>query len=140
MKNLLFAFSILFTLGSCSSGETQKDNLNENSVAKVISLNSIDFQSKFQTGEGILLDVRTPAEINQGLLSKNAKIIDIYANDFSKRVLELPKDQKIYIYCSAGIRSEQAANFLIQNGYTQVFHLKGGLGDWTRNGLPLERL
>ncbi|SDC91050.1 Rhodanese-related sulfurtransferase [Algoriphagus faecimaris] len=144
MKNLFFVLSLVLLLGGCSGADQQQNNsqstTKESQQARVITLNSKDFQSKFQTGKGILLDVRTPAEINQGILSKDATVIDIYSSDFAKRVLELPKDEEIYIYCSAGVRSEQAANFLIENGYTQVFHLRGGLGDWARNGLPLERL
>lgn len=140
MKILFYAFAVLLLLGACT-GSDQNQSQSETSIkASVVTLDSKDFQSKFHTGKGILLDVRTPAEINQGLISKEATVIDIYSDDFAKRVLELPKDQEIYIYCSAGVRSEQAANFLIQNGYTQVFHLRGGLGDWARNGLPLERL
>ncbi|WP_297335934.1 rhodanese-like domain-containing protein [Algoriphagus sp.] len=142
MKNLLFAFATLLLLGSCTGGgQTDSQSQTDQSPnARFITLDAKDFQSKFHAGKGILLDVRTPAEINQGLISKEAIVIDIYSSDFAKRALELPKDQEIYIYCSAGVRSEQAANFLIENGYTQVFHLRGGLGDWARNGLPLERL
>ena len=41
--------------------------------------------------------------------------------------------------CRSGGRSMQVANFLAQNGFTQVYNLQGGITAWSREidpGVP----
>ncbi|KAL0321582.1 UNVERIFIED_CONTAM: Rhodanese-like domain-containing protein 14, chloroplastic [Sesamum calycinum] len=65
---------------------------------------------------------------------------------------KLPKDAKIIVACSAGgttkptqnlpegqqSRSLIAAYLLVLNGYTNVYHLEGGIYNWFKEGLPTE--
>ncbi|MFT6400503.1 MAG: UPF0176 protein [Bradymonadia bacterium] len=39
----------------------------------------------------------------------------------------LKKDQPVAMFCTGGIRCEKATSFLLQEGYTQVYHLEGGI-------------
>lgn len=61
-----------------------------------------------------ILDVRTAAEAGDGLLP-NAKNIPL--EDLEKHLAELPKDKKIVVHCSTGIRAEMAYNLLKKAGY-----------------------
>jgi rhodanese-related sulfurtransferase len=47
------------------------------------------------------------------------------------------KDQKIIVYCTLGIRSEDIAEQLKAAGYSNVFNLFGGIFEWKNNGLPI---
>lgn len=47
-----------------------------------------------------------------------------------KRVKDIPKNQKIVVYCSVGYRSEKIAEKLISAGYTDVSNLYGGIFEW----------
>jgi len=43
------------------------------------------------------------------------------------------------VVCASGARSAAVARFLDQQGYPWVANYGGGVYDWNRRGLPLER-
>jgi len=49
------------------------------------------------------------------------------------------KDAKLVLYCGGGSRSALAADSLQKMGYTNAFSLVGGLGAYTKAGLPTEK-
>ena len=77
----------------------------------------------------LVLDVRTEEEYRKKHIP-NALLLPIA--DIKEGKLEaLPdKNQKILIYCWTGRRAEDAAQFLVDRGYTNVFEF-GGLVTWT---------
>lgn len=136
MKNasiLLLAFILLFS--SCSSEKSNQEAAKLSEVASVHNLSPKEFAEK--SPNGVILDVRTPQEVAQGKLA-NAVVLDYYQSNFLDKVLEIPKDREIYIYCAVGARSLEAARLLTQQGYTKVYHLQGGIQAWYQNGLPIE--
>ena len=76
----------------------------------------------------ILLDVRTPEEFSNGHLPG---AICIPNESIGKQeITSLPnKKQRIYIYCRSGSRSKQAADKLLDLGYTNLVEA-GGIMDW----------
>ena len=99
-------------------------------------VNSQEFNKLIADGKGILLDVRTENEFKNGHIA-NAGQLNFYASDFRSRLMLLPKDQPIYIYCLTGSRSKSAAQLLVQNGYTKVFNLQRGIMEWNQQSLPV---
>ena len=81
----------------------------------------------------VIVDVRTPAEYNEGKLL-NAINIDIYAPNFQQEVIKLDKDKEILVYCRSGARSSSAAKTLTNLGFTKVFNMIGGVSNWYRSG------
>lgn len=75
-----------------------------------------------------MLDVREPFERD---ICKLPDDINIPLKDLEKRFSELKKDQEIVIYCRSGGRSQQACNFLEQQGFTNVTNLTGGVLAWS---------
>ncbi|WP_268035479.1 rhodanese-like domain-containing protein [Algoriphagus sp. PAP.12] len=140
MKKLTLFFLLIGGMYACGpkSNSDQSQATTETPAGKVTSLSASDFKDKTDQNKGIILDVRTPQEVSQGKIA-GAEVLDFYQPDFLNKVLELPKDKEIYIYCSAGVRSAQAAEMLIQNGYTKVYQLQGGLGPWVNQGYPLSK-
>jgi rhodanese-related sulfurtransferase len=137
MKKLLFLLSAsLLALASCESknGSTV-ESTTETPVAKVVNLTPAEFQEKGVNG--LILDVRTPGEVAQGKIAGSVAM-DYYAPDFLAKVNELPKDKEIYLYCAVGARSQEAANLLIQQGFTKVYHLSGGIQAWAQAGNSIE--
>ncbi len=47
------------------------------------------------------------------------------------------KDSKILLYCQSGRMSDIAARSLLRLGYTNIWHLKGGMVEWRQQGYPL---
>ncbi|MGH9283758.1 MAG: rhodanese-like domain-containing protein, partial [Acidimicrobiales bacterium] len=52
---------------------------------------------------------------------------------------QLPADKgsEVLLYCMSGRMSETAGNALLEEGYTNVSHLEGGMRAWEAAGKPL---
>ncbi len=51
--------------------------------------------------------------------------------------INLPKDEKIVLYCRSGAMSRVAAEKLAELGYTNVYNLEGGMNGWKKQGFEL---
>lgn len=51
----------------------------------------------------------------------------------------LPKDKPIVVVCRSGNRSQTGRDILLEAGFTDVTSMDGGMLDWQRAGLPVER-
>jgi UPF0176 protein len=54
--------------------------------------------------------------------------------------LEKYKDKKVAMFCTGGIRCEKASSHLLKNGFSDVFHLKGGILNYLENIAPEKSL
>jgi thioredoxin 1 len=106
-------------------------------VAKVSHIGSGEMAKLLKTSPGTLLDVRTPGEFANGHLPNSGQL-NFYDRDFKKRLIRLPKNEPIYLYCTTGYRSRKAANYLNKNGYEQVYNLRRGFMEWLQMGFPVE--
>jgi rhodanese-related sulfurtransferase len=52
--------------------------------------------------------------------------------------LPADKDAQIVLYCRSGRMSAEAAQTLVQRGYTDVWNLNGGMVAWENSGRPLQ--
>ncbi len=77
---------------------------------------------------GILIDVRSKQEYAEGHLP-DAILIPLYDLEEEIEEKEPNKQRIIVLYCSSGARSKQAKMKLEQMGYSNVFHIKGGLNN-----------
>jgi rhodanese-related sulfurtransferase len=66
---------------------------------------------------------------------------DLYIpyDQISARASQLPagKTAKILVYCRSGVESAQAAQTLLNLGYTNVWNLDGGMNSWQSSGRTL---
>ncbi|ANW97486.1 hypothetical protein AXE80_09375 [Wenyingzhuangia fucanilytica] len=76
-----------------------------------------------------LIDVRTIAEYQGGCI-KNAKNMDVLSNQFKQQIKTLDKTKATYLYCRSGKRSQKALKIMIDQGFENVFDLKGGYLIW----------
>jgi rhodanese-related sulfurtransferase len=59
-------------------------------------------------------------------------------NDLSALTAAIPgKDTPVILYCRSGNMSQQAANALIEQGYTKVWDVPGGMVAWQESGREL---
>jgi rhodanese-related sulfurtransferase len=88
--------------------------------------------------DGLILDVRTPAEFEAGHVP-NA--VNIPHDELAGRLEELgiEKDQPIVVYCKVGGRAKKASSVLLTAGYGQVLHLTGDMDGWRASGRPVEQ-
>ena len=83
-----------------------------------------------------IVDIREDYEIAIKKFSV-PNIIKIPNSTFTENFSELPKDKPIIIADSVGLRSKKIVKFLIDNGYSLVANLNGGIVDWEKDKLPM---
>jgi monothiol glutaredoxin len=89
-------------------------------------------KEKMTAGELYLFDVRTPRE--QAIASiEGARLLDRAAQDL---IMGLAKSTPLYFHCHSGMRSQQAAQFFIGQGFSEVYNLEGGIDAWSRDVDP----
>jgi adenylyltransferase/sulfurtransferase len=84
-------------------------------------------------GKPTLLDVREPWELAIAALPG---IVPIPLHEIPQRWRELDARTEIVVICRSGMRSQNAATFLMQQGITHVYNLAGGLLAWSRDVDP----
>ena len=96
-----------------------------------------EFQTKLQAdSNGYLLDVRKPDEFASGHL-KGAHLLNwLDTENFKQEAKNLDKSKTIYVYCRSGRRSNEAATYLSDQGYT-VVDMNGGILAWENDKLPV---
>jgi rhodanese-related sulfurtransferase len=137
-KLIAFSFCAMMLATACNSSEepkpqavTQKVETTQPAAAvveqKVASITTIDWQKAFEMNKAgaVLLDVRTPAEVAKGMASEAA--VNVPLQELPQRLSEVPKDKDLLVYCRSGKRSMAASKFLVENGYTRVFNVEGGI-------------
>lgn len=100
-----------------------------------------------QHKEAIYIDVRTVEEFAQGhppgainipiYVRQNGRMIP--NSDELGQVVEalIPKEVPLVVGCQAGARSQTACDFMEQLGYTELYNVVGGFGNWVGSKLPV---
>ncbi|MEZ2415861.1 rhodanese-like domain-containing protein [Muriicola sp. E247] len=83
-----------------------------------------------EDSNAVILDVRTPEEVEEGII-KDAMHIDIYTGQaFVDALQELDKSKNYYVYCRSGNRSGQACAIMNSLGFESAYNLQGGVLEW----------
>jgi len=79
-----------------------------------------------------VIDVRQPSEIASGTVP-GAKPLPLHTLPLNLHLLDRGKD--LVLVCRSGARSAQACHFLQQQGFGNVYNLRGGMMGWAQSGL-----
>ncbi|SFT05289.1 rhodanese-like domain-containing protein [Marininema halotolerans] len=88
-----------------------------------------EFAEKYQQGElkdALLVDVREEKEWEMYRLHE-AILIPLQTLPY--QLDRLNREQTIYVLCAHGVRSAHATHHLLQQGYTRVINVEGGLAE-----------
>jgi len=135
MAHFFLYIFFFFTALSTNAQKTLSELLDKynNKSIPYISVQELAMQNT----EVFILDAREFSEYNVSHLKK--AVFVGYNNFNTDTVLKTIKDknQKIVVYCSLGIRSEDIAEQLKKAGYTNVYNLYGGIFEWKNNDFPV---
>ena len=92
---------------------------------KILYIFLILFGINSVSDEFIVIDVRTLEEFESGHIEDSS---NIEWQEISSIADNINKDQKIYLYCRSGRRSQNATDILVDLGYKDVTNL-GGIKD-----------
>ena len=85
-------------------------------------------EQRLQPNPPLLLDVREPWEFNTAHL-QNSLLMPM-GEVTSRAHQELDPDQPIVVVCHHGVRSAHVAMFLVDQGFSRVLNLTGGIDAW----------
>ncbi|MDH3207015.1 MAG: rhodanese-like domain-containing protein [Gemmatimonadota bacterium] len=77
----------------------------------------------------VLVDVREYYEADIADLPEVGQL-RIPMAELTERIEEMDRDAELVLYCRSGSRSDRAVRFLLRQGYSKVFNLKGGMLAW----------
>ena len=85
----------------------------------------------------ILIDVRTEEELDE-IKIEGVINIDFYSGEFENDLLNLDRYKTYYLICRSGRRSGLATSFMRDNGFKEVYNIKGGMIEWQKSNLSLK--
>jgi len=83
----------------------------------------------------LLVDVRERWEWEVGNLSSHGAVL-IPLGELPDRLREIPPKGPVVLYCRSGQRSMTAARRLVEEGWREVYSLRGGMLAWARDVDP----
>lgn len=86
-----------------------------------------DWNHLIQDPEILLIDTRNDYEVQIGTFQGAINPQTHSFTEFPEFVKTLKKDQKIAMCCTGGIRCEKASSYMLSQGFSEVYHLKGGI-------------
>tara|TARA_B100000700_G_scaffold215338_1_gene236655 strand:+ start:60 stop:455 length:396 start_codon:yes stop_codon:yes gene_type:complete len=116
----ILSFTLIF---SCNL--INNDEINE--------IDSDELTEFLQINDAILVDVRRDDEYINGHI-ENSINIDYMSDKFVAKTEMLDKNMPIILYCRSGRRSYLSAVKLSENGFKEVYNLKGGILSWIEIG------
>jgi len=139
-KYLILALMVLTVTGlvvapGCTAGEV------ETPVQQIEDISAQDawklVQDNRENPDFIVLDVRTPEEYSEGHV-EGAINVNYNAPNFSDVMDIVYKDKAYLVYCRSGKRSGGALAIMEEKGFLEIYHMNGGILEWTAEDLPLE--
>lgn len=134
---LLSVLTLTLLLLIACGGETATPTIEEPNAASLPDTVDVATVYSVQDSPDIfLLDVREPDEYAAGHIPG---VTLIPMGEVASRMSELPTDTEIIVTCRTGNRSSQVADFLREQGFTNVHNMEGGLVAWQEAGYTVEQ-
>lgn len=89
-----------------------------------------DWNALVSAPDVTVIDTRNAYEVTVGTFPGSLDPRTSAFNEFPQFVratLDPDRHRKVAMFCTGGIRCEKASAYLLSQGFTQVFHLKGGI-------------
>lgn len=135
-KSLLILVLILLAAGIVAvSIFTKKSTKPQPGTGMDIDISAEEFKELKSKNPGVIIDVRTIGEFEEGHLAEVDHQYDYTNGEFETKLSNLEIDKTYYLYCRSGNRSGKAARLMKQKGFENVYNV-GGFEDLAKAGLP----
>jgi len=98
---------------------------------KYENVGAAQFDELMREKNSVVLDVRTPEELNDGAVPGH-KMINFFDPSFQQKVAKLDKSKTYLVYCRSGNRSGNACKAMGDMGFEKLYNLEGGISAWNR--------
>jgi rhodanese-related sulfurtransferase len=136
IKLLILISFVLFSPACLGEGGKNAEMTIDSKLSEVTGrynaseITATEFMEMYREGgDYVLIDVRTEFELKSGYIPG---AVHIPHTELESRIgeLNIPKDQRIVVYCEAGVRSKKGANALLDEGYTNIIDITDGMVGW----------
>ena len=129
-------FALIIALAGCG-GQAAAPAVEEAAVLDLaVNLDPAAVEELYQRDDVIILDVREDHEYQAGHIP-GATLVPL--GQIPSRLDDIPKDKTVIAVCRSGNRSNQATNFLRQQGFDNVHNMTGGMNAWSQAGYKVEK-
>ena len=89
--------------------------------------------------DAAVVDIRSKGDFKKGHILGATHLAPeaVSSGDFNK--LEKLKNKPIIVVCAMGMTAKRTALQMLKAGFSQVTVLKGGMGSWQGEGLPVKK-
>ncbi len=102
-------------------------------------LTADEFDKKLKASNGAqVLDVRTKGEYSENHLAGSFNADYNNPRQFNERIRYLDKNKPVFVYCLAGGRSAEASKILNEQGFKEIYDLKGGIRSWINSNKDIQ--
>ncbi len=129
MKSIFLSFVLglvlaAAALGGCSSG------------ADLPQMTLEQARADHDAARVTLIDVRESDEHARGVA---AGAVLLPLSQLSRRMAEIPKnpEKPVYLVCNTQNRSQAALKVLKEQGYQNIYYVRGGMSEWATRGWPM---
>ena len=140
MNNILAIIIVFISMILSCNNKSSLQQESESSgkfIYKVLSTNEFESKLKQEHKNYLLLDVRTPEELEETGYIEGAINIDVEADGFIEKVNRLDKSKTIMVYCRSGGRSSTASEMMKDEGFKEIYDLEGGITEWKEQEKPV---
>ena len=93
-------------------------------------LNPKEWNDLLTDPDVVLLDTRNDYEVEmgtfKGAINPKTETFREFP-EFVEKNIDPKKTKKVAMFCTGGIRCEKASSYMLNNGFEEVYHLKGGI-------------
>jgi len=143
MKRHIFVLGflslLLIALAACggASDKSEAPSAPEIDLSTLpVDLQPSDVNSLRENPGVVVIDVREQYEYDEGHIPG---VTLIPLGSIPNRLNEIPTDKEVVFVCRSGNRSNQATQFLQQQGFDNIHNMLGGMNAWQKAGYEVER-
>ena len=95
-----------------------------------------ELNQQLVAGDGNIqvIDIRHHAEIVRGMIPGADRLpLPLLPQNLH----QVARDRMVVLYCQIGVLSARACTYLADNGFQNVYNLRGGIEAWTNSGLKV---
>ena len=135
--------TLMMSCGGSEEAEENNDGVEETTTEEletaddtelepqtIEDLDNATFKQYWEEKGGVLIDLRTPGEVENGAINGSINI-DFNAGEFDTAIDTLDSTIPTFVYCQSGGRSGNARDMLKDKGFVEVYNLANGFGNWT---------
>ena len=138
-QKLLLSAILIAGLAACGAPAASTSDAPSKAATQIAipNISAQDASARLHADSGVtVLDIRTPKEFAAGHIS-GAVLMDYNSKSFAEDVSKLDRSQAYIVHCQSGGRSGRSMQQFKRLGFENVSHMKGGIAEWKKEGLPL---